>query len=90
MGGGVPLGYATEGRTLAPVPEEAKTVFHIYKRYLAIGNARELEAELKRDNILGKVRKNKTEGTHLSRGALYNLLQNPIYIGLIRHHKKTY
>ena len=34
MGGVVPIGYRAEGRSLAPVPEEAALVRRIFERYL--------------------------------------------------------
>ncbi|WP_292083534.1 MULTISPECIES: hypothetical protein [unclassified Brevundimonas] len=34
MGGGVPLGYDPDGRTLTINPAEAETVRGIYRRYL--------------------------------------------------------
>src|SRR5690606_31536379 len=33
---------------------------------------------------------NSVGGGHYSRGALYAILQNPVYIGKIRHKDKTY
>jgi len=94
MGGVLPLGYAAKERTLVPIPEEAEKVRYIYKRYLALGNVRELEAELKRDKILSKIHLTKNDrtvgGKSIARGALYGMLKNPIYIGQIRHKGKCY
>ncbi len=94
MGGTVPLGYVSQDRTLIAVPEEVKKVRYIYERYLVLGSVRELQAELKRDDILSKYHVSKTGikhgNRHFSRGALYELLQNPLYIGLIRHRKETH
>jgi len=94
MGGNVPLGYAAKDRTLVPIPNEAKKVINIYERYLALGSVRELQAELRRDNILSKshvsMAGRKSGGHHFSRGALHELLQNPIYIGDIRHRDKIH
>src|ERR1043166_1782667 len=94
MGGTVPLGYMAKDRTLIPVLQEAKKVRHVFERYLVLGSVRELEAELKRDGILSKIRLTetgkKTGGVPIVRGALYTMLQNPIYLGQIRHKDKTY
>ncbi len=94
MGGTVPLGYAAVERSLIPIPEEVEKVRYIYERYLALGSVRELQAELKRDDILSKTNITKSGkkigGKHFARGALYELLQNELYIGQIRHKDKIY
>ena len=93
MGGVVPLGYAAQDRTLLPIPDEAKKVIHIYERYLALGNVRGLQVELKRDKVRSKSSlsvASRIDGDNFSRGALYTLLQNPIYIGRIRHFDRTH
>ncbi len=94
MGGSVPLGYDPKDRTLVVVPEEAERVRNIFERYLALPSADELIRELKTKGISSKRRITQsgriTGGLSWSRGALYHLLQNPIYIGQIRHRKVTY
>jgi len=94
MGGTPPTGYAKNDRTLAIVPEEAEFVRHIFARYLDVGNVRSLADDLARQGTKGPVRiyasGRRAGGTPLSRGQLYHLLNNPIYIGRIRHHEKTY
>ena len=94
MGGVVPLGYEPKDRTLVPIPEEAEQVQHIFKRYQALANVWDLQDELKRDGIRSKRRILKdgreTGGKIMTRGMLYHLLQNPLYIGQIRHKNKTY
>ena len=88
--GGVPsLGYDVCERRLVINPAEAKTVSHIYKRYLELGCVRQLSRELDRRGIVSKVRVSrngiKSGGCLFSRGALYAVLANPIYVGEIRH-----
>ena len=85
MGGVVPLGYDAKDRKLIVNPAEAETVLFIYKRYLEVGNVRLLRDELERLGIVGKVRMSQERpgGVVYSRGALYHLLSNPIYIGQI-------
>ena len=94
MGGSVPLGYDPKGRTLVVVPEEAERVRYIYERYLALPSTEELLKELRDKKIYSKCRITKsgrrTGGLSWSRGALYQLLHNPLYIGQIRHRKATY
>lgn len=53
-----------------------------------------MKQELDRDGIVSKIVTYKdgrsVGGKPFSRGALYALLSNPIYIGQIRHKEKTY
>ena len=79
MGGTVPLGYEAKHRKLIIDPAEAETVRDIYRRYLEVGSVRNLKETL--DNEGMKSRHNSS----FSRGVLYNILSNPLYIGQIRH-----
>ena len=79
------------GSSIGP---EAVTVKHIYERYLELGSVRLLRNDLKRREIVSKVRVSKngvrSGGRQVSRGALYELLSNPIYLGEIRHKKERH
>lgn len=94
MGGVVPLGYEPKDRTLIPIPEEASRVRYIYERYLALGSVRELQVELEQNKIFSKSTVSKAGrkmgGKAFGRGALYALLQNPLYIGQISHKGKIH
>jgi site-specific DNA recombinase len=63
----------------------------IFRRYLELGCVRLLKEDLDRRGVVSKRRTSLTgieSGGHsFSRGALYALLPNPIYIGEIRHKK---
>jgi DNA invertase Pin-like site-specific DNA recombinase len=89
MGGIPPLGYDVCERRLVVNSTEATTVRHIYQRYLELGSVRRLQEELERTGIVSKVRVSKTGlksgGLRFSRGALYELLANPIFRGEVRH-----
>ena len=89
MGGNVPLGYDARDRKLLINPGEAGTVRRIFQRYVALGSVRRLKEELDRDGIKSKPRAGKRgqpcSGRPFSRGALYQLLSNPLYVGEIRH-----
>ena len=91
MGGYCPLGYDVQNRQLVVVPEEAKLVLHLYARYLELKSVRLLKQDLDRRGMVSKVRVSKngirSGGRSFSRGALYELLANPIYLGQIRHKK---
>ena len=90
MGGSVPLGYVARERKLFIDRAEAKRVRWLFGRYLALGCVRKLKADLDRRGFRSKVRKSGngrvSGGAVYSRGALYRILQNPIYLGEI-HHK---
>ncbi len=94
MGGNPPLGYDIQYRQLVPNKSETKTINYIFERYLTLGNVIHLKQELDRDGIFSKILTykdgRKVGGKPFSRGALYALLSNPIYIGQIRHKNKTY
>jgi len=89
MGGLVPLGYEVRERQLVINDAEATTVRHIFTRYCELGSVRLLKEELDRNGVRSKVRVSKdgveSGGQAFSRGALYTLLRNPIYVGEIRH-----
>ncbi len=89
MGGLVPLGYEVRDSHLVINPSEAETVRNIFQRYGELGSVRLLKNELDQREIRSKIRitKNgiKSGGESFSRGALYTLLGNPIYIGEVRH-----
>jgi site-specific DNA recombinase len=94
MGGTVPLGYDARDRRLVVNEAEAATVNRIYERYLELGSVRLLRGDLERREIVSKVRVSKngvrSGGRQFSRGALYELLSNPIYLGEIRHKKERH
>jgi DNA invertase Pin-like site-specific DNA recombinase len=94
MGGTPPLGYEPNGRSLAIVEEHAEIVRDIYRRYLALGNVRLVAAGLARDRIRAPERISrvgrKFGGRRFSKGNLYAILKNPIYIGEIRHRDQTH
>jgi site-specific DNA recombinase len=91
MGGTVALGYDWCERRLVINEAEAATVRHIFERYLKLRSVRLLKEELARDGIISKARisrkGNRSGSQPFGRGALYELLANPIYLGEIRHRK---
>src|SRR5271170_2368458 len=56
VGGPIPLGYASVGKKLVVVPEEAETVRTMFRIYLECGSIGDLAQELGRRNITSKVR----------------------------------
>jgi site-specific DNA recombinase len=94
MGGPVPLGYDLEARKLVPNTKEAAVACKIFSLYLELGCVSRLAARLAGEKLRSKVWTTKA-GTRLggnafARGALYDLLQNRLYIGEIRHREQWY
>lgn len=94
MGGRVPLGYEVKDRRLIINSEEAEQVREIFHRYLEFGCVRQLKAHLDDRGMSSKVRTSRSGrtsgGAPYSRGALYKILSNRIYIGEIPHKKSSY
>lgn len=94
MGGGVPFGYDVVDRQLVINQSEAETVRHMFKRYAQIKSVPQLVDELAAQGIKTRERKWKTGkkvgGIFFKTGTLTHLLQNPVYIGKMRHKEDTY
>ncbi len=94
MGGIPPLGYCPNERSLTIVEPHANVVRHVFARYLALGNVRLLEEELrlrghhspKRTTATGKA----FGGVPFSRGQLYLMLKCQTYRGEIAHKGVVY
>ena len=84
MGGAVPLGYRVEDRALHVVESEAEFIRNLFRRYLELGSVVRLKTALDAENVRSPVRINRsgrrTGGAPISRGHLYWILSNPIYI----------
>ncbi len=94
MGGAVPLGYDAKDKALMVNPDEAGAIRTIFDEYLATGSVRRLTSRLTELGIVSKQRTDRfrrvSGGTSFSRGALYNILRNPIYIGKVRHKDELF
>ena len=94
MGGCPSMGYDVRDRRLVVNQAEATTVRQIYQRYLKAGSVPKLKKALDRDGVVSKIRVSRkgirSGGQSFSRGALYELLSNPIYIGEIRHKQERH
>lgn len=94
MGGLVPLGYDLRGRKLVPKQKEEALVRRIFELYLELGCVSKLTGRLVQEKIKSKVyitgTGSRLGGAPFSRGALYHLLRNHLYIGEIRHQDKWY
>jgi site-specific DNA recombinase len=95
MGGPVPLGYDLRDRKLYINALEAEKVREIFNQYLRLGTVRALNAQLLRLDIRSKVSVNPGGvkmggGKHYSRGNLYQILRNHLYVGEIEHKGAIY
>ena len=94
MGGPIPIGYALSGRKLVPDPQEAATVKLIFERYVELRSIGALVDNLHDRGILTKTRTHRdgmtVGGIPFTKGPLAALLQNPIYIGKVRHRDQIY
>src|SRR6185437_10112198 len=93
MGGQVPLGYAVVDHKLVIHEQEAQRVRQIFERYCALGCVHRLHDELLKLGVRGRERlqrDGKRETRPLSRGALYVILKNCLYLGEIRHKEEIF
>jgi DNA invertase Pin-like site-specific DNA recombinase len=93
MGGWPPLGYQVENRRLVVLEREAAIVHRIFDRFAKCGSALTVAREL---NVAGEVTKRRqcADGTRggkpWTKGAVYKILANKIYIGQAVHRGITY
>jgi len=89
MGGVVPLGYRVEDRALLIVDDHAEIVRCLFRRYLEAGSVVCLKQSLDAEGLRIPIRIDgagrSTGGGLFSRGHIYKLLSNPIYVGRIAH-----
>src|ERR1700722_18804839 len=94
VGGMAPLGYRVEDRALHVVEDHAGIVRSLFRRYLEAGSVVRLKQQLDDEDfrlpirIDGAVRS--TGGGLFSRGHVYKLLSNPLYVGRIAHKGQVY
>ena len=94
VGGVVPLGYQAKDRKITVVEEEAKTVRHIFRRYLELGSLNLLLADLRTTGVKTKVRPlsngRTIGGIPFTRGSLAAFLRNRFYIGEVRYKGEVF
>jgi DNA invertase Pin-like site-specific DNA recombinase len=94
VGGVVPLGYRAKDRKITVVEDEARTVQHIFRRYLALGSLNLLLADLRTSGIRTKVRPlsngRTIGGIPFTRGSLAAFLRNRFYIGEVRYRGEIF
>jgi site-specific DNA recombinase len=94
MDGVVPLGYRVEDRALRIVEDHAEIVRSLFRRYLEAGSVVRLKQQLDAEGFRLPVRIDgagrSTGGGPISRGHIYKILSNPIYVGRIGHKGQTH
>ena len=94
MGGPIPMGYDVKDRRLVINEIDAATVRSVFRLYLEEGQVPALLERLDRERVRTADRisaKGKVSGSRsFTRGHLYKLLSNPIYIGRIAHKSITH
>lgn len=93
-GGLAPFGYDFRDGELQIVAEEAEIVRFIYAKFLSLGTYTAVMTAVRE---AGKQSSPKTArsgkvrgGRPMSPGSIYNILRNPIYVGEIRGHDRTW
>jgi site-specific DNA recombinase len=94
LGGRIPIGYDIRDKKLIINEQEAETVRHIFKRYLALKSVKLLQTDLEQSRIISKAHHAK-DGTLygacvIYRGALSHILTNQIYRGMIAFKGELY
>ena len=94
MGGLTPLGYDAVDRKLVINETEANIVRTLFGLYLEHANVKLVKQAADRQGLKTKIRKpnngQRRGGEPFTRGHLYKLLANPIYVGEIAHKGMRY
>ena len=94
MGGLSPLGYDAVDKKLVINDTEAETVRTLFGLYLKHTTAHLVKQEADRQGLRTKIRKpnngQRRGGESFTRGHLYKLLSNPIYVGEVAHKGMRY
>ena len=94
MGGQTPIGYMVKDRKLHIIPEEAEIIRFMFESYLKCGSLLKLQALLNERGAFTKARKKKDGsplgGIQMSNVYIHRILNNPLYIGQIKHKDKLY
>ena len=84
MGGWAPLGYDIKDRKLVVNEAEAALVRRIFERFVRLGSATKLVAELSQQGVLHK------RGKPIDKGFVYKLLNNRLYLGEAVHKGQSH
>jgi len=90
MGGIPPIGYTAKDKELIVDPDGAKVVNKIFETYLDVKCLNRLKREVDKLGYETRPSRPGSLARPYSRGHLYNMLCNPIYIGEIRHKDQRF
>lgn len=89
MGGRIPIGYEVKDRALIAWEDEASVVRQIYALYLETGTVRATKSAIDRLGYVSRrwitLSGQERGGLPFTRGHLYRIPTNPIYVGRIQH-----
>lgn len=93
-GGLAPFGYDFQEGELRIVDEEAEIVRFIFSRFLEHGTYTAAMTAVREAGLQSSIKTDRNGkqrgGRPLSPGSVYNVLRNPIYVGEIRGHDRTW
>ena len=93
-GGLAPFGYDYREGELQVVDAEAEIVRFIYAAFLSLGTYTSVMTAVREAGMCSSIKaaRNGTVrgGRQMSPGSVYNILRNPIYVGEIRGHDRTW
>ena len=94
MGGIPPVGYTPHERTLVIDEPQAERIRSIFRMYREVGSVCDVEDCLRSLDWVTPTRTSKrlngSGGRPFSRGHIYRILSNPIYIGRVPHRGDSY
>lgn len=94
MGGPVPMGYLVKDRRLVINEVEAAAVRKIFSLYLEVGDVPALLNRMEAEDIVTPLRQSRggrsSGSKSFTRGHIYKLLSNPLYIGRVRHRSASH
>ncbi len=90
MGGIPPIGYTRKDKELIVDPDGAKVVNRIFEIYLEVKCLNQLKREVDKLGYETRPSRPGSFARPYSRGHLYNMLANPIYVGEIRHKRERF
>ena len=94
IGGHPPFGYELEHKKLVIDQGEAEIVRWMFGRYLEVASYTKIAQELAAMHVVRRSRISKrghhVHGRKICQSSVWNMLGNPVYVGEVRSHGKTY
>jgi DNA invertase Pin-like site-specific DNA recombinase len=93
-GGMAPFGYDYRNGELVVMDDEAEIVRFIFARFLELGTYTGAMTAVREANLHSSIKTGRNGkqrgGRPLSPGSVYNIVRNPVYVGEIRGHDRTW